>query len=85
MKWLKNLLLPLSKKKCKKQRLNLKKARQALAQVEAEKKQAIVKSKTAQIEAVLKDAKQVEIVAKAALQPNLMMSLTHLLKLSRVL
>lgn len=48
-------------------KVELEKARQALAQVEAEKKQAIVKSKTAQIEAVLKDAKQVEIVAKAAL------------------
>lgn len=48
-------------------KVELEKARQALAQVEAEKKQAVIKSKTSQVEAVLKDAKQVQIVAKAAL------------------
>ncbi len=49
------------------QRVELEKALATIAQIEAEKKQAIVKSKTSQIEGVLKDKKQAEIVAKAAI------------------
>ncbi len=49
------------------QKVALEKALETVAQFEAEKKEAIVKAKTEQVKAIVKDESKLEIVAKAAL------------------